>query len=709
MEGIAKAHTLSSSGSAAHTSGFIQLNRSIRSKLIVGALIVLLLIVGALTFVIARNAASLMEKESRNQLAQLLEQSTTILSSFLNANSANLELWAGEPLVHSVANDPALGAIFALGLNDYFDTHVSNKPWVKNIVLIKNEEVAYAQFDSPLFETDSAILRRLMALAFEGTAALNLNAVASDVDEGVVVMMRPLADETGSQEDSYILLLLDLTLIQETLFGQVKVGRNGFLTLAAELNLPKEHGLWLPPLNIEGETERAEFLAAHEQELLATRGERGFDSILIDHRRVQGSPLTVVGVAALRDVREPVTNFVYFAIACGLLASVIGIASIYFLSGRITAPIRELTAKAHEFASNRLKTEMLEASQGTAAKKQEVAVASVAGFDQFAGGDEVGELASVFRLLDERTAQLEQANSLLGIRNREIDEAMQTLQQTQNDLVTNLNRLERELAAARQLQLGMVPTLFPAVTSTQPVDIHALMEPAREVGGDLYDFFYADDDTLCFLLGDVADKGTSAALFMARTLSLIRFAVAQWNETTGQRPSVEQVMHSVNRELCQNNRSRMFVTLFLGLLNVRTGALEFANAGHIMPYVLRPGDNANLISTGPPNAPLGVTPNCQYRFMSLAIEPETTLFLYSDGIPEAVNLSGELYSQDRLRTNLATMHEQSSKDAIQGIKLDLDQFVGTAEQFDDVTLLSLKWRPRWDLRSDSRSQSAHQA
>ena len=88
-------------------------------------------------------------------------------------------------------------------------------------------------------------------------------------------------------------------------------------------------------------------------------------------------------------------------------------------------------------------------------------------------------------------------------------------------------------------------------------------------------------------MGDVADKGTSAALFMARTLSLIRFAVAQWREATGQTPNVEQIMHSVNRELCQNNRSRMFVTLFLGLLDVRSGALQFANAGHIMPYVLQ--------------------------------------------------------------------------------------------------------------------------
>ena len=269
-----------------------QLNRSIRAKLIAGALIVLLLIVGALTFVIARNAASLLENESRNQLSQLLEQSTTILSSFLNANSANLELWAGEPLVHSVANDPALGAIFSLGLNDYFDTHISNKPWIRNVVLIKKEEVAYSQFESALFEaeTGETTVKRLMALAFEGTAALNLSAVHDETDEGVIVMMRPLADETGSQEDSYILLLLDLKSIQETLFSQVKAGRNGFLTLLATLSLPKDQKLWIPPLNIEDETERAEFLAAHERGLLTSNSEQAFDSILIDHRRLEGSP-----------------------------------------------------------------------------------------------------------------------------------------------------------------------------------------------------------------------------------------------------------------------------------------------------------------------------------------------------------------------------------------------------------------------------------
>ena len=147
----------------------------------------------------------------------------------------------------------------------------------------------------------------------------------------------------------------------------------------------------------------------------------------------------------------------------------------------------------------------------------------------------------------------------------------------------SLARLEQEMDAARKLQLGMLPLVFPACTPEQPVEIHALMEPAREVGGDLYDFFYASEHLFCFLVGDVSGKGAAAAMFMARTRSLVRMAVQLWRKTSDNQITPMRIVEAVNHELCQNNRDRMFVTLFLGVLDTKTGVLTYVNAGHLPP------------------------------------------------------------------------------------------------------------------------------
>lgn len=668
------------------------LNKSIRSKLIAGTLIILLSIVGLLTYVIAKSAAESLEEESQSQLSQLLDQSATILSTFMDANTATLELWASEPLVHSVANDPALGAIFSLGLSDYFDTHVSALPWVENIVLTKDQQVAYTHFDTPLSATFPQIAGALLDLSADGVAAFDQAAFLPDEPKGLIAIRRPLAHGPEGHDDAHILLLIDLDTVQQTLFSQLKTGKHGFLSLVAELDLPEQAGVWAPALAIGDDAEQDEFQRASDEGLLRTDFGDSYSSIMLGSRRLAESPLALVGVSALRDVREPVDKLIYFSIICGALAAVVGVASIFFLTGRITAPIRELTVKAHELAADHLASDVATSAPHGPAHGSAL-YSSPSGFGKFSGDDEVGELASVFHLLDKRTAELEQANALLEDRNHKIDNAMHALQDTQDKLVDNLDRLGRELAAARELQMGMVPSKFPAVSDQQPVDIYALMEPAREVGGDLYDFFYVDDDTLCFLLGDVADKGTSAALYMARTLSLVRLAVAQWREATGQIPSVEQIMRSVNRDLCQNNTSRMFVTLFLGLMDTKSGQVRFANAGHTIPYLLRKQGDAQPISDQRPNAPLGIDPRCAYRGLSVALTPGTTLILYSDGIPEAANPSGEHFAYRRLHHCLSILPSLRSKEAVMAIKSDVAEYVAGADASDDISLMALRWRP----------------
>jgi phosphoserine phosphatase RsbU/P len=256
----------------------------------------------------------------------------------------------------------------------------------------------------------------------------------------------------------------------------------------------------------------------------------------------------------------------------------------------------------------------------------------------------------------------------------------------------NLTRLEEEMDAARALQLGMLPNHFPACSPDQPVAVHAVMQPAREVGGDLYDCFYAGDHTFCFLVGDVSGKGASAAMFMARTRSLVRISVELWRQwrTDDARPA--QLAEAVNRELCQNNDERMFVTLFLGLFDTRTGVLSFINAGHPAPHLLRSGGIAAQIEAKP-GLPLGVRQHAKYDNRTLALKPGEALFVCSDGVFEALNESGELFSIERLNRELSSAESADPVEIVRLIRNAVDSFTGSAPKADDVTALALRWRP----------------
>jgi sigma-B regulation protein RsbU (phosphoserine phosphatase) len=218
------------------------------------------------------------------------------------------------------------------------------------------------------------------------------------------------------------------------------------------------------------------------------------------------------------------------------------------------------------------------------------------------------------------------------------------------------------------------------------------MQPAREVGGDLYDCFYAGDRTFCFLVGDVSGKGASAAMFMARTRSLVRMTAALWREWRDDEIQPAELAEAVNRELCQNNDERMFVTLFLGLFDTRTGILSFINAGHPPPHILRMGGAAVQIESKP-GLPLGVRHNAKYPARTLAIQPGDALFLCSDGVFEALNEKGDLFSIDRLSQELSATHSADPVEIVRVIKNAVDKFAGSAPKADDVTALALRWRP----------------
>jgi len=261
-----------------------------------------------------------------------------------------------------------------------------------------------------------------------------------------------------------------------------------------------------------------------------------------------------------------------------------------------------------------------------------------------------------------------------------------------DEVRASLARVGQEMDAARKLQLGMLPLVFPACTPAQPVEVHALMEPAREVGGDLYDFFYASEQLFCFLVGDVSGKGAAAAMFMARTRSLVRMAVQLWRKIGGDHITPVHIAEAVNRELCQDNRDRMFVTLFLGMLDTKTGALTFVNAGHLAPCLMQACGGIKPIN-GKPAMPLAVRAGAAYQERTVTLQPDDTVFVFSDGVTEAMNVADEFYGNERLHGDLRAASALTPEEMVRAIKVKVDAFTGEAPKSDDVTMLALRWRP----------------
>ena len=260
-----------------------------------------------------------------------------------------------------------------------------------------------------------------------------------------------------------------------------------------------------------------------------------------------------------------------------------------------------------------------------------------------------------------------------------------------DEIVGHLARIERELASAREIQLSMVPTVFPAPTTTQPMEIHATLQPARQVGGDLYDFFWSDPRTLCFVIADVSDKGAPAALFMARTKTLIRM-VATLLGSTGSAVAPHEIIARVNEELCQDNAHGMFVTLFFGMLDPASGELRFCNAGHGVPYVLRPGPAVTPLS-GTRAKPLGIRPTLLYTSDTAKLEAGDCLFLFTDGITESMDGSGAFFSEERLEETLRSLAGRAPRAIIDEVLASVRAFAGTAPQSDDIAALALRRVP----------------
>ena len=245
-------------------------------------------------------------------------------------------------------------------------------------------------------------------------------------------------------------------------------------------------------------------------------------------------------------------------------------------------------------------------------------------------------------------------------------------------------RISTELALATRIQADMLPNIFPAFPDRQEFDIYASMDPAKEVGGDFYDFFLIDDNHLGIVIADVSGKGVPAALFMMGSKILV-----QNYAMTGMSPG--KVLEAVNHQICQNNREQMFVTVWLGILELSTGRLTCANAGHEYPVLKTPDGDFELYRDKH-GFIIGGMDGMRYREYEIILEPGAKLFVYTDGVPEATDSDSRLFGAEQMLAALNEQADAAPEALLKNVRAHVDAFVGDAEQFDDLTMVCLQYR-----------------
>jgi sigma-B regulation protein RsbU (phosphoserine phosphatase) len=320
----------------------------------------------------------------------------------------------------------------------------------------------------------------------------------------------------------------------------------------------------------------------------------------------------------------------------------------YLLVTRISRPLNDLASYARDLPATDFTTDEEESTpiDALSAKFK----------------DEVGRLAESFVFMK---AELR----------KNVQELMET--------TAAKERIESELQVASSIQMGILPKIFPPFPERSEFEIYAILEPAKEVGGDFYDFFFVDDDHLCFAVGDVSDKGVPAALFMAVAKTLIKMKA-----TVGL--TSDQVLIRVNQDLSIDNPTLMFVTLFLGILNVRTGELEYSIGGHDPPFIIRAsGEVEPLELTN--GIMLGVEEDLIYESRQVNLQKGETLFVYTDGVTEANNPEDQLFSPQRLQQALVRYKDNAVTELVHSMRTEIELFSEGAPQFDDITMLALKF------------------
>ncbi|MBR4967560.1 MAG: SpoIIE family protein phosphatase [Clostridia bacterium] len=366
-----------------------------------------------------------------------------------------------------------------------------------------------------------------------------------------------------------------------------------------------------------------------------------------------GVPVAVVGVdmymTNLQAGMRQFLNIVPLVIIVIILVAIL--LFYFFVKKRIVTPINTLSNISKSMVQNLEKDEAIEVSIHT--------------------GDEIEELFDSFKQMYS-----------------DIKDYISEL----SSVTAEKERIGAELDVAKHIQASMLPCIFPAFPERKEFDVYATMEPAKEVGGDFYDFFMVDETHLAIVMADVSGKGVPAALFMVIGKTLIK------DHTT---PDIDlgNVFTKVNHLLCESNSEELFITAFEGVLDLVTGEFVYVNAGHEMPFICKAGGEfePQKIRAG---FVLAGMEGMKYKAGAMQMEPGDKIFQYTDGVTEATNTNNELYGMERLGIILNKVKEKSPQEILPAVKQNIDAFVGEADQFDDITMLCLEYKEKMKISEE---------
>ena len=364
-----------------------------------------------------------------------------------------------------------------------------------------------------------------------------------------------------------------------------------------------------------------------------------------------GEMVAMVGVDMyMTDLQADMRQFLNIVPLVILVIILVAIGVFYsFVKKRIVTPINTLSNISKSMVQNLEKDETIDVSINT--------------------GDEIEELFDSF-------------NEMFG----DVKEYINKL----SAVTAEKERISAELDVAKHIQASMLPCIFPAFPERKEIDIYATMEPAKEVGGDFYDFFMVDDRHLAIVMADVSGKGVPAALFMVIGKTLIK------DHTTPGR-DLGQVFTEVNQLLCESNSEELFITAFEGVLDLVTGEFVYVNAGHEMPFICKAGGDFEPYKIRAAFVLAGMD-GIEYRAGSTVLNPGDKIFQYTDGVTEATNLNNELYGMERLGAILNKVKGGTPQEILPAVKRDIDEFVGEAPQFDDITMLCLEYKAKTEIK-----------
>ena len=468
----------------------------------------------------------------------------------------------------------------------------------------------------------------------------------------------------------------DLFLTSISDYVEDKASEGGFVCVVNQdgqvLFSPEEEGVFRAEPSDEApdlrQSENAELAAFAEQ---ALRERTGLLEITVDGKEyyVAGAPIEALGWAVLSLTEKAVTCrpteamlSQYEAINAGALSAyqegakrsgqtlfvltlavlLLAVIGALFVAGRVVKPLERMTRCINALS----------------------------------GSDRIFEMEKVYRTNDEIEIL---AESFASLSKRTRDYITQITQ-----ITAEKERIGTELALAKRIQADMLPHIFPPFPERSDFDVYATMTPAKEVGGDFYDFFLIDETHLGMVMADVSGKGVPAALFM-----MISKILVQNFTMMGRSPA--EVLRSVNDQICANNREEMFVTVWLGILDAETGTITAANAGHEYPILMQNGGRFELVKDKH-GFVIGGMEGIRYREYELTLSPGSKLFLYTDGVPEATNALNEMFGMDRLLEALNREPNAGPKQILKNVHSAVNGFVGDVEPFDDLTMMCMEYR-----------------